>query len=78
MSENYLPNGLPTPSAAPDGLSAPYWEGTRQSKLRIQKCGGCGAWQLIRRLRPVVEAVYLLGGVNRSADHFDGRPYLLR
>jgi uncharacterized protein len=45
MTGNYLPDGLPTPSAAPDGLSAPYWEGTRQNKLRIQKCGGCGAWQ---------------------------------
>ena len=45
MSETYLPNGLPTPSSAPDGLSAPYWEGTRQGKLRIQKCDGCGAWQ---------------------------------
>ena len=45
MSGTYLPNGLPTPSAAPDGLSAPYWEGTRQKTLRIQKCEGCGAWQ---------------------------------
>jgi len=45
MSETYLPSGLPTPSSAPDGLSAPYWEGTRQGKLRIQKCDGCGAWQ---------------------------------
>ena len=45
MSGQYLPDGLPTPSAAPDGLSAPYWEGTRESKLRIQKCKGCGAWQ---------------------------------
>jgi uncharacterized protein len=45
MSGTYLPNGLPTPSSAPDGLAAPYWEGTRQGKLRIQKCGGCGAWQ---------------------------------
>jgi uncharacterized OB-fold protein len=45
MSSTYLPNGLPTPSSAPDGLAAPYWEGTRQGKLRIQKCSGCGAWQ---------------------------------
>ena len=45
MSDTYLPSGLPTPSAAPDGLSAPYWEATRQGKLRIQKCRGCGAWQ---------------------------------
>jgi uncharacterized protein len=45
VSEFYLPEGLPTPSSAPDGLAEPYWEGTRQSKLRIQKCRGCGAWQ---------------------------------
>jgi uncharacterized protein len=45
VSNTYLPNGLPTPSSGPDGLSAPYWEGTRAGKLRIQKCNGCGAWQ---------------------------------
>ncbi len=45
MSDFYLPDGLPAPSAAPDGLSQPYWDGTRQEKLRIQKCRGCGAWQ---------------------------------
>ena len=45
MSETYLPNGLPTPSSAPDGLAEPYWSGTRDGKLRIQKCGGCGSWQ---------------------------------
>lgn len=45
MSEYYLPEGLPTPSSAPDGLSEPYWEGARQGRLRIQKCRGCGAWQ---------------------------------
>ncbi len=45
MSDTYLPNGLPTPSAAPDGLAEPYWAGTREGKLRIQKCRGCGAWQ---------------------------------
>ena len=45
MSEPYLPNGLPAPSAAPDGLAEPYWEGTRQGKLRIQKCRGCDSWQ---------------------------------
>jgi len=45
VSDFYLPEGLPAPSAAPDGLSQPYWDGTRQERLRIQKCRGCGAWQ---------------------------------
>ena len=45
MSSTYLPAGMPQPSSGPDGLSKPYWDGTRQSKLMIQKCRGCGAWQ---------------------------------
>jgi uncharacterized OB-fold protein len=45
MSDTYLPAGMPMPSSGPDGLSAPYWEGTRLGKLRVQKCVGCGAWQ---------------------------------
>ena len=45
MSGFYLPDGLPTPSSGPDGLSQPYWDGTREKKLRIQKCNGCGSWQ---------------------------------
>jgi uncharacterized OB-fold protein len=45
MSDFYLPEGLPAPSAAPDGLSQPYWDGVKENRLRIQKCRGCGAWQ---------------------------------
>lgn len=45
MSATYLPKGLPAPSTAPDGLAEPYWQGTREGKLRIQKCRGCGAHQ---------------------------------
>jgi uncharacterized OB-fold protein len=45
VSHYYLPEGLPAPSSAPDGLSEPYWQGTRQNKLIIQKCRGCGVWQ---------------------------------
>jgi hypothetical protein len=45
MSSTYLPAGMPQPSSGPDGLSKPYWDGTRQGKLMIQKCRGCGAWQ---------------------------------
>ena len=40
--EAYLPDGLPAPAAAVDGLDAPYWEGTAQNTLMIQQCNGCG------------------------------------
>lgn len=42
---SYLPEGLPQPSAGADGLSAPYWEGTRRGELVIQFCKGCNHWQ---------------------------------
>ena len=42
---SYLPEGLPAPTAGSDGLSAPYWEGTRREKLLIQFCKGCQHWQ---------------------------------
>ena len=41
----YLPAGLPAPTTAPDGLADAYWQGTREGKLRIQKCRSCNAWQ---------------------------------
>ncbi len=41
----YLPGGLPAPVAEPDGVSAPYWAGLRESVLRVQHCGHCGQWQ---------------------------------
>lgn len=41
----YLPDGMPRPVPEPDGLSAPYWEGTRLGELRIQRCRACRAWQ---------------------------------
>ncbi|RXT45620.1 Zn-ribbon domain-containing OB-fold protein [Bradyrhizobium betae] len=46
-SENsfHLPEGLPIPTAEPDRLSAPYWEGLRQGRLLVQRCSGCGTWQ---------------------------------
>ena len=34
----HLPAGMPRPVAEPDGLDAPYWEGTRQGELRVQRC----------------------------------------
>ena len=50
MSENrtenqVLPDGLPRPVPAPDGLDTEYWEGTRRHELLVQRCGACGAWQ---------------------------------
>ncbi len=47
MSETayHLPAGLPRPVAEPDGLDAPYWEGTRRGELRVQRCHACRGWQ---------------------------------
>jgi uncharacterized OB-fold protein len=45
MSTSYLATGLPAPVASPDGLDAPYWEGTREHQLRIQRCDACSAFQ---------------------------------
>ena len=42
---SYLPPGLPIPVPEPDGLSRPYWEGLRENRLLVQRCGGCGTWQ---------------------------------
>jgi uncharacterized protein len=41
----YLPAGLPRPSPEPDGLDAPYWQGTLHGELRVQRCRGCAGWQ---------------------------------
>lgn len=38
-----LPDGLPVPAQEP--VAKPYWEGTRNGKLVIQKCRGCGKHQ---------------------------------
>jgi uncharacterized protein len=44
-ADHALPAGLPRPTAAADGLEAPFWEGTRSHELRIQRCQDCGRWQ---------------------------------
>ena len=41
---SYLPAGMPAPVPEPDGLDAPYWEGTRQNELRVQRCRSCRTW----------------------------------
>ena len=43
MSTTVLPAGLPAPAIEP--LTKPYWEGTREGKLVIQKCNDCGHHQ---------------------------------
>ena len=45
MTESYLPEGIPQPQPARDGLDAPYWEGTRRHELLVQRCASCGTWQ---------------------------------
>ncbi len=40
--ENY---SKPTPT--PDPVTTKYWEGARQNKLLIQKCGDCGTYQTL-------------------------------
>lgn len=42
-TERALPAGMPAP--AEDSLSQPYWEATRQGRLRIQRCRACRGWQ---------------------------------
>ncbi|WP_206734808.1 Zn-ribbon domain-containing OB-fold protein [Bradyrhizobium zhanjiangense] len=44
-ARTYLPQGLPIPVAEADGLSAPYWQGLRQSRLLVQRCRHCATWQ---------------------------------
>jgi len=41
----HLPAGMPRPVPEPDGLDAPYWDGTRRGELRVQRCRGCQGWQ---------------------------------
>ena len=40
-----LPAGMPRPVPEADQLDAPYWEGTRNGELRVQRCHACRAFQ---------------------------------
>ena len=42
---SYLPDGLPVPVPDPDGLSAPYWQGLQEGRIRVQRCNVCKTWQ---------------------------------
>ncbi len=42
---SYLPEGMPAPLPSRDGLDRPYWEGTLQERLLVQRCGACGTRQ---------------------------------
>jgi uncharacterized OB-fold protein len=45
MSDYYLPNGLPIPVPERNGLSAPFWEGVREERLRVQRNPKTGVYQ---------------------------------
>jgi len=45
MSETYLPEGMPVPAPMNDGLDKPHWDGLKDGKLLVQRCGDCGTWQ---------------------------------
>lgn len=44
-ASSYLPDGLPIPVPAPDGLDEPFWSGLRRGEILIQRCNACGGWQ---------------------------------
>ncbi len=41
----YLASGLAAPRPALDGLDEPYWAGTREHRLVVQRCDDCGTHQ---------------------------------
>lgn len=40
-----LPETYSIPVPMPDGTDKPYWDGTLDHELRIQKCSSCGQFQ---------------------------------
>jgi uncharacterized OB-fold protein len=45
MSEAYLPPGLPIPVPERNGLSAPFWSGLRDGRLKVQRNPRTGVYQ---------------------------------
>lgn len=41
----YLPEGLPAPVLAEPELEQPFWDGTKEERLLVQRCGACQTWQ---------------------------------
>ena len=44
-TRSYLPDGLPQPAAAVDGLGAEFWEAATRHELVVQQCKGCNGFQ---------------------------------
>ena len=44
-TDSYLLPGLAAPVASRDGLDTPFWDGLREERLVLQRCGGCGTFQ---------------------------------
>ena len=44
-NEHYLPEGLPIPVAAPEGLDKPFYEALARQELVVQRCRDCRNWQ---------------------------------
>jgi uncharacterized protein len=45
MSQSYLPPGLPIPVPERNGLSAPFWEGLKEERIRVQRNPATGLFQ---------------------------------
>ena len=41
----YMPQGIPLPAPASDGLDAAFWEGAKNHRLLVQRCTACGTFQ---------------------------------
>ena len=44
-ARSYLPEGLPQPAAAIDGLGAEFWEAAKRHELLVQQCNACSGFQ---------------------------------
>lgn len=44
-TQYYLPEGLPAPMAARDGLDVTYRKGLEEDRLLVQRCNACKTWQ---------------------------------